>query len=324
MALYKLDHKDRKILFELDRDSRQSINDLAKKTRLSRDVVTYRMKRLENAGVIQNYITIIDYSKFVHHIIRLYLKLQNTTTAIEEEIAQFFVQQDTTLTVYKTDGHFDLAVGFLIKDLHSYYTMYQQFLHQFRKYITEAQFSIFLDYIHFHRNYLADVKHQDYAAISTGSFVPYDADEADLQLLNLIKENSRITLLELAQHLKMTAAGVKYKLRNLEKQKVIVAYKLLLDATKLGYRYYKIDLLLEDTSIIPALNEYITRHPNILYRDIVIGGSDFEFDGEFKSEEEFYRFMDELKRVFPKKIRHYFYYRALKMYKYSYLPRIKE
>ena len=88
----------------------------------------------------------------------------------------------------------------------------------------------------------------------------------------------------------------------------------------MGYQYFKIDLELEDLSIIPALAQYILQHPNIIYREITLGGSDFEFDGEFKNDLEFYQFMDELKKLFPQQIRHYSFYQALKIYKYSYFP----
>lgn len=316
----KLDHKDQHLLFELDRNSRQSLNDLARKTKLSRDVVAYRMKRLEEEGLIKKYITIIDFSKFRHHIIRLYLKLQTTTPELEEEMAQFFVQQNNTLTAYKIDGEYNLAVGFLVKDLHAYQQVWEEFLKKFKPYIASKNVSTFLDYIHYHRNYLVEKKLHDYTSLSTGSFIPFQYDQKDIQLLNEIKEQARISLLELAKRLNMTPTGVKYKLKNLEKNKVIVAYKLLLDTAKLGYEYYKVDLELEDITIIPALKEYITRHPNIIYRNITVGGSDFEFDCELKSQEDFYQLMDEIKALFPQKIRRYFYYKALKIYKYSYFP----
>ncbi len=318
--MMKLDKKDHHLLFELDRNSRQSINDLAKKTKFSRDVVAYRMKRLEEEGLIKKYIAIIDFSKFLHYIIRLYLKLQNTTPEIEEQMIQFFVQHKNTLTVYKIDGEHDLAVGFLVEDLQTYQQSWEEFLKKFRPYITSKKVSTFLDYIHYHRNYLVEKKLHDYTSLSTGSFVPFNYDQKDIQLLKAIKENARISLLELAQKLKMTPTGVKYKLKNLEKNKVIVAYKLLLDTAKLGYEYYKVDLELEDIGIIPALKEYITRHPNVIYRDIAVGGSDFEFDCELKSQVDFYTLMDEIKSLFPQKIRHYFYFKALKIYKYSYFP----
>ncbi len=318
--MLKLDKKDCHLLFELDCNSRQSINELAKKTKLSRDVVAYRMKQLEHRNIIQKYITIIDFSKFLHYIIRLYLKLQNTTAEIEEEMAQFFVKQNNTLTIYKTDGQYQLAIGFLVKDLHSYQKTYEEFLKKYRHFITEKNVSTFLDYVHYHRNYLVEKKLHDYAALSTGSFSHFNYDQKDIQLLNAIKENARITLLELAQKLKMTPAGVKYKLRNLEKNKVIVAYKLLIDSNKLGYEYYKVDLELDDITIIPALQEYSTKHPYITYRNITVGGSDFEFDCELPSQHDFYLMMEEIKSLFPQKIRRYFYYKALKIYKYSYFP----
>src|SRR3989338_5797345 len=315
-----LDKKDRQILFELDKNSRESINDLARKTKLSRDVVTYRMKRLEKEGLIKNYITIIDFTKFVHHIIRVYLKLQTTTQEIEQRMIQFFVHHKNTLTVYKIDGKYDLAVGFLVQDLQTYQQCWEKFLTLFRPYIAFSNVSIFLDYVHYHRNYLVEKKLQDYTSLSTGSFVPFQYDPKDLQLLNQIKENARISLLELSQRLKMTPTGVKYKLKNLEKNKVIVAYKLLLDTRKLGYEYYKVDMELEDITIIPVLKEYIARHPYVIYHDITIGGSDFEFDCELPSQHDFYRLLDEIKSLFPQKIRHYFYFKALKIYKYSYFP----
>ncbi|MBS3169228.1 Lrp/AsnC family transcriptional regulator [Candidatus Woesearchaeota archaeon] len=318
--MYKLDQKNRRIVFELDRNSRQSINELASITKLSRDVVSYRMKQLEKAGIIQKYIAVIDYGRFSYQFIRLYVGLQNTTPEIEENIARFFVEEKHCQIVFRSSGRHDLVVGFLVKSLAEYQQIYDRFLQQFRAHVAHRFISLFLSYHHFCRNYLVDKKQQDHSIIITGNQDPFVYDEKDLQLLNIIKENARITLLDLAHELKMTPAGVKYKLRGLEKQKVILGYKILLDFSQLGYQYFKIDLELEDLSIIPALAQYILQHPNIIYREITLGGSDFEFDGEFKNDLEFYQFMDELKKLFPQQIRHYSFYQALKIYKYSYFP----
>ncbi len=316
----KLDKKDYRILFELDRNSRQSINELAKGTALSRDIVAYRMKQLEKAEIIEKYITIIDFTKFGFQIVRLYLKLQNTTPEIEQKMISFFMELNNSLTIYQIDGYYNIAVGLLVRDFFEYKTTEELFLQKFRSYIIEKQVSIFLDYIHYSRNYLVEKKHHDYTAISTGSFKPFQYDEKDLELLNYIKENARMTLLELADKLRMTATGVKYKLKNLEKNKVIVAYKILLNAKALANAYYKVDLQLEDLSIISGLNHYLLHHPNIIYQEKTIGGSDFEFDIEIDSKENFYRLLEEIKSLFPQKIRTIQYYQALKIYKYSYFP----
>ena len=58
--MIKLDLKDRKILYELDLDARQPLTQIGKKVGLSKDVVSYRMKKLQDEGIIKNYYTVID------------------------------------------------------------------------------------------------------------------------------------------------------------------------------------------------------------------------------------------------------------------------
>ena len=49
----KLDLKDKKILYELDRNSRQSNKQIAKKVGLSEQVVGNRIRRLQEWGIIE-------------------------------------------------------------------------------------------------------------------------------------------------------------------------------------------------------------------------------------------------------------------------------
>jgi len=59
----KLGLKDRKILYELDLNSRQSFQKIGKKVRLSKESVFYRIKKLEEEGIIQRYSTMVDVGK---------------------------------------------------------------------------------------------------------------------------------------------------------------------------------------------------------------------------------------------------------------------
>lgn len=316
----KLDKKDYLILAELDRNCRQSINSITKKTRLSRDVVAYRMKELERKGVVEGYIALIDITKFGYTLYRVYLKFQNTDKAIEQDMISFILKKKNIITLYKTDGPYDLAIGFLAKNVVDYQEYYEEFLLRYRKYIIEEHFSIFVDFVHYYRNYLLEKKNHDYTELSTGSWKNVSYDKQDLLLLQAIATNSRISLLHLAKHTDMTINSAKYRIKKLEDEGVIVAYRALINYTLLGYEYYKVDLTLEDISIRSALHAYLVQHPNVIYRDVAAGGSDFEFDGEFCSQSDFYNFMDELKAAFPGNIRSYFYYKAVKIYKYKYFP----
>ena len=50
--MFKIDVKDRKILYQLDLNSRQSLTTIGSKVRLSKTVVQYRINRLVKNGII--------------------------------------------------------------------------------------------------------------------------------------------------------------------------------------------------------------------------------------------------------------------------------
>ena len=56
-----VDVKDRKILYQLDVNSRQSFRSIGRKVGLSKDAVFRRIKRLQEEGIIIRFITLFDY-----------------------------------------------------------------------------------------------------------------------------------------------------------------------------------------------------------------------------------------------------------------------
>lgn len=318
--MIKLDKKDYKILYELDLNCRQTINEIARKTQLSRDVTRYRIKRLEDKGIIQDYTTLIDFTKLDYQIFRLYLKLQNITKDIKKEIINHAKKQKEVIILFETTGEYDLAMGILSENIIDYQRVYKKIISQFKQFVSEKRFSTFEDYVNYPRNYLVSKENRKENTISTMSFNKYHYDEQDLILLKEISHNSKASLLELSKKCSMSVQGVKNKLKRLEKEKVIVGYKVLLNFDLLGYNYYKIDLELEDLNLIPKLKEFITKHPNIIYRNITIGGSDFEFDCEVKNEQEFLQIIGEIRELCDGKLRKYFYYKSLKIHKYTFFP----
>lgn len=317
-----IDKADKNILFMLTLDAKQSVKKIAKQLRMKQDTVAYRIKQLEKAGIITDYFTIIDYSKLGYSLVRLYLKLQSTTPDIENEILQSFISEKSIFTVYKTEGEWDIAVGFLIRDLETFDDWYKKFLTQYKQYIFMDRKALFLEYIQYPRNYLVKKEFYSHELTSIGKAKPVVTDEIDLQLLCLLAKNAKLSLLALAQKLKMTSMAIRYRLKILEKKKIILGYSALLDISQLGYHYYKVDLDLNDINKYSLLFHFLSSHPNVIYLDKTFGGSDLEFDGEFPSQEAFYDFITELKEKFPGVIRTHHYYRAQHIYKYEYFPEL--
>ena len=58
----KLDKKDFKLLYELDKNSRLSYSQLSKRVRLSQESVRYRISRLVKDRIINKFFTVIEYN----------------------------------------------------------------------------------------------------------------------------------------------------------------------------------------------------------------------------------------------------------------------
>lgn len=318
--MIELDQIDKNILFELDRNARRSIKDIAKILKLKRDTAAYRVKQLEQNKIITGYYTVIDYSKLGYILVRLYIKFQDTTLEIEQSMINDLISSKSNFTVYKTEGDWDIALGFLVKSLDEFNNYYLTFKENYKKFIHSQNTTIFLDYIHYFRNYLVEDKLKDYSSYSIGKSQKIDFDSTDIQILKLIAANAKINLLDLAKKLNLTSMAISYRIKQLEKKKVILGYRALIDYSKFGYEYYKIDLDIEDTTKLKQLQSFAKQHPNILFEDRTIGGSDFEFDAELKNYDEFYGLIEEIKRKFPGLVRTYKYYKARKIYKYVYFP----
>ena len=83
-------------------------------------------------------------------------------------------------------------------------------------------------------------------------------DLKDKKLLTALDENSRYTNAQLARKVELSKPAIEYRIKRLQKNKVVFEYYTVLDITKLGYSQYKIYFKFQNTS--PADEQKITDH----------------------------------------------------------------
>src|SRR3989338_3636047 len=103
-----LDLKDRKILFELEQNSRQSLGKIAKKVGLKKETVFHRIKSLEIRGIIKKYLTEINISKLGYQFYPVLIKYQATTPQKEEEIYNYLKKNKYMAWLTTCEGAWDI------------------------------------------------------------------------------------------------------------------------------------------------------------------------------------------------------------------------
>jgi DNA-binding Lrp family transcriptional regulator len=139
----------------------------------------------------------------------------------------------------------------------------------------------------------------------------------------LLCENARISLVDIGQKLKEHPKTIAYRISRLEKIKLIEAYRISIDHTKLGYTYYKIFLNISNyhNEEIKRLKEFIKRNPATIYIVEGIGlHADLDFEMMIKDNKELFDFIKELRKEFPKIIENYNTVIFMETLKVRYLP----
>lgn len=320
--MLKLDLKDRKLLYELDTESRQSAHQIAKKIGLSKDAVIYRINKLQEAGVIKQFHTIINVGKLGFISFRLYLKLQNTTPEKEEEIIEYLKSQKIIAWLVSIDGEYDLGMWILVKSIKNMNLFWKELLHKYVNFISNKKLTIFTKVSYFPRAYFLDKKFNNEEYIFITEPEPEKLDQIELKLLSLIAPNARISILELARQLKITPKTVSVRIKSLEKRKIIVGYRTLFDLEKLGYLYFKLNLKLHNLNLEKEnkLRTFIKQHPNIIYDNEVLGGDDFEIEIQVPTVADFRKILENIKEQFSGIIKEYDYLLFYKEHKFVFFP----
>lgn len=294
-----LDLKDRKILFELDCNARQSFNELAKKVRLSKDVAHYRVKRLESEGFILGYQSLIDFTKLGFFAVRLQLSLYETSPEKEQAIIDYLVKQNEVFLVSESEGQTNITVGILLRHISELTIFQKSFENEFKQNILNFVVSLYENVYHFSRNYLIEKQNFLERKISVNSREIAKFDELDLSILKLLSTNARLRTVEIATKLNMNANTVAFRIKKLEKEKIILGYKILFNFEKINHIYVKTDLFMNDVSNQKKFIEFCKQQKNIIYLSKTIGGSDLEIYFEIETIETYLELMKKIRKEFP-------------------------
>lgn len=317
----KLDKKDRKILYQLDIDSRQTLSQLGKKVGLSKQVVNYRLKNLVKTGIISEFYTVVNFSKLGHTQYKLYFKFQNVDIQKEKEIIDYWVNSKNSIWVASCRGRWDLAVSLLAKDSNILGEILTDFINKFAQFILEKNILITQISPVFTKTYLTEQKEKK-EFVYGGKIEHYKLDDIEKKILSLLATNARIAILDLMDKTHLTRDVINYRLKKLKKDNIIVQYRSLIDLGKIGHQLYKITIRLQNLSPQKEneLKSFVKQNPNGVQFLKLLGSWDVELEFEVRNEEELHKVLLDIRNKFSDIIRDYDTLLIHKEHKLNYFP----
>tara|TARA_Y100000310_G_C20682023_1_gene816548 strand:+ start:748 stop:1767 length:1020 start_codon:yes stop_codon:yes gene_type:complete len=304
MKKYSLDQLDSKILSELDKNCRISNAQLAKRVQRSREVVSYRLNKLETEGIIKEYITSINPNKFGYYMYKVYLKLEN----IPKEREKFFSALKENQDIYWmgiSDGVFDCVFAILAKDSVEYYEMINKILSNWKHLIISKVLGTMVDTRQYNKKFFTKAKTN--TVIFGGETENIKIDNLDKKILNILANNARIHITKLAKEVDSTIDIVRNRMKKLEKEKIILQYRVAVDFNKLGLEFFKAIIYFRSLSKKEEnkLMAWMRQHPKSLYYIRSLAPWEAEFEFAVESYLEFNKIINELREKFADVIRNY-------------------
>jgi len=232
------DAKDKEILFELLQDCTQATSKIAKKVKLPRQTVDYRIKKLEKEKVIKKYTINVDYQKLGYNRHSLYLDMKSIS---HEEVNKYLklvtdIQEVSCCYMLHGASKWKLYISVWTKTIERYDEIQTRIMSKFKKYIKNyLSFQGVRSYTYLARRLnpkakaKVDIKHK---------MDNIELKPIDWKLIKLLKKNSRTPVVDLAKKLKVSVNTIMRRTKWLKDKEIIERFYPILHMRKLGYTEY--------------------------------------------------------------------------------------
>jgi len=318
--MVKLDKKDKKILFELSHDSRQTNKQIAKKIQLTEPSTAYRIKRLIDNQVINFFHIITNTSKLGYFHYKIFLRTNSMGEETEKEFIETIKRNRNVIWFVSTRGNQDFIISILARDIHEFSKLYQELTRKFGNYILQRNVCVVENASVYSRGYLINQKSNEYKYGAKEE--PITLDKDDIKLLKLITINTRKSAVELAREMKISADKVIYRIKRLKEKGFLQGFGTKLNLKKLNIKQYLISFKFQNftSQKYNLLKEIAKKNQSLQYFISIIGDHDLELEIELQNTEQLDDLFKEIKKNFVNEIRDYEILEITGEHKLNYFP----
>ena len=216
-------------------------------------------------------------------------------------------------------GNHDLIVSFYTKDIRLFWSKWFDFLKQYKLIVNEYFVNVIVEKNLFPFFYEAEKRVEN--SFEVGNKEKQQFDEVDEKLIEMLNENCRRPIHEMANILELKSSSIIYRIKNLERKKLVLGYYTIFDFSKIGKDFCRVQFQFSDLNKFDPFLESLKVLPSILSYAKLLGSSyDLEVDFLVENLEELLKELKNLKTKFPGLIRNYDYLRVIDTFKWNHNP----
>ena len=296
----RLDRKDKRLLNELDRNPNISISQLAKKIGISRQVAEYRINKLVSQKTIYAFYTLVDTGKLGYSSFRVHLRLKNVNENVYSNFAKELFTEYPTFWVAFISGSFDLIIDIFARNSNEFEDIFSKILQKNKEIIQDYDTLVILEMNLYDYGYFLEDKKERGKIIMHKNSENIQLEEIDKKILYEIKYNSRKPYEAIGKNVGLTRNAVKNRILNLEREKIIAGYKILINFNHFDKQSFKIFIKYDNSKIEQEkeLLRYLKQKTGILTTLKLQGKWNLDIEIHIKNVKELQQFIINLRNKY--------------------------
>ncbi|MCK5698751.1 MAG: AsnC family transcriptional regulator [Candidatus Aenigmarchaeota archaeon] len=225
-----------RLLYELSVNSRISQKALAKRLRISPQLVSYRLDKFEKDKIIQTYKTQIDSAKF--GLINLWVFMVFTTSdkQKQQEVVDYLDKSENVTFIESISYGADLMIEYTVPNLSFFNKHHSKFLEVFSQSVKVIEIFPIIVKHHLSKRYLNKNVEPEHDEIVSGDKIPVTLSDNAKRVLAELFLNPSKPIIKIAQKTKLDPRTVIKIKKELEKEEIIRKYTITINYDKLDIR----------------------------------------------------------------------------------------
>jgi Lrp/AsnC family transcriptional regulator, leucine-responsive regulatory protein len=262
--MFKLDLVDKKILYYLDLNARETSSKLAKRLRLSKQTVNFRINRLTKNKIIKGYYALLNNSLLGMFFTKIFIKLEELNPTRKEEILNYFSTIGGVGQVLLMEGKYDVQLFFLGRNNQDVSEMLEKIYTFCGRDIKEKEI-MFVDELYKFNLKTFYSQKENYKMILPSNQKNYNLDPLSFKILQKIVNNARIPILQIARELGISAQLAQYHVKKLIRDKFILGFSISLNYGLVNRYPYHLAFEVNDHKVIPKLVTLFQHNKNCIF-----------------------------------------------------------
>ncbi len=301
-----LDVKDKRVLQLLAADARSPLTVIAKDVRLSRDAVDYRIKRLQEQGVIRACIPHLDFERLGFYTFHVFVLIDDMRHSEQDSLIAYLAKHPNVRSVIEYSDRWDLEIVLLARSLQEFDDLVLDIAGKFPDIILEKdKVEIIKQYGHTAFPQLLAQKEKPRTIAANDEDCVVDA--TDLIILRELSTDCRLSTYDISSRTKVSPDTVAYRIKQLLANGVIRRFTVVPDLTLLGLQWYTytIETKMFDATSEAKLESYLETDRSVIRSAKTLGGWDLLLYIAAPGPREFHKTVRALKGLFPQIVRNY-------------------